>query len=165
MKLVVKICLFFMAAVAMMNHRALVQAQANCAALGTLIPCPRASDAQGAASGQFVCRNRWQPDTNTVRPETLCIATNQGRGTDQCGCCGGVCPQVCGEICPLGPNGAAPYGAWIYDWYSLVPSRWCVSGGRGLQLRQENGSRWRCMQYNGWFARIFGVREYTGEMP
>ena len=149
MKLVVKICIFVLAAVALTHH--LVQAQINCASINALSPCMRPADTVNA-TGQFICRRRFQQ--GVVQPVTLCIATDWGTAEDRCGCCNGNCPVVCGELCP-NPTGAqgAPYGRYVYDWNSLVPSRLCVTQGRTLQLQQQNPNRWRCTQKDTWFFR------------
>ena len=123
--------------------------------------CYRPSDVD-EATGQFICRRRFINGIG-IRPrvdfQTLCIAKTWGKSTDRCGCCNGNCPAVCGEACrnPVGDGGVGnPFGVFIYDWYSFTPKRYCVTAGRSLQRQQQNGQRWRCVEYPGWFNRFFG---------
>ena len=153
MNILVKICTLLLAAVAM---NAVPTKAIDCATLGGLSECMRPADSVNA-TGQFICRRRFVNGINRVEYQTLCIAKDWGRNSDRCGCCNGVCPAVCGQLCP-NPAGGIPgeLGVWVYDWESWWPSRMCVTKGRSLQLQQQNPVKWVCVEYPGWFAKMFG---------
>ena len=132
-----------------------VSAVKNCTALDALEPCMRPRDTVNA-TGQFICRRRWQNGVG-IRPrvqfQSLCIAKTWGRDSDRCGCCEGQCPEMCTELCPNPEAGAeGQLGRYLYDWYSFRQSRRCVTPGRAVQLQQQNGQRWRCVEWPGWLA-------------
>ncbi|CAB9510654.1 expressed unknown protein [Seminavis robusta] len=153
MNMLVKVCLFLMAAVALTHHNQ-VSAQIDCAGMNALSECMRPGDTTNA-TGQFICRRRYNPGLGQVTHQTLCIATSWGSSSDRCGCCATGCPTSCSELCPFAPGQGPPYGRWVYDWESITPYRMCVTPGRSLQLQQQNGNRWRCRQRNNWFSRTF----------
>jgi len=159
MNFLAKLCTFLLAGAVAMYAIPSVEAAINCEALGGFEECMRPADSVNA-TGQFICRRRWQNGVG-VRPrvdyQTLCIAKTWGRDSDRCGCCNGNCPNTCGEVCPNPQGGVAgQLGVWIYDWYSFQPKRMCISPGRSLQLQQQNGQRWKCMEDSSWFWKVLG---------
>ena len=117
----------------------------DCEGMGGLEECYRPGDTVNA-TGQFICRRRFNFATGSVSPQTLCIARTWGRASDRCGCCEmGACPTGCTEVCrnPDGMQGP-PYGVFVYNWASPTPDRMCTTVGRTLQLQQQNRDVWRC---------------------
>ena len=157
MTMFAKLCTLALMALLALNALPTATAIKNCTELNALEECMRPRDTVNA-TGQFICRRRWQNGVG-IRPrvdfQSLCIAKTWGRESDRCGCCEGECPDMCSELCP-NPVAAAEgqLGVYLYDWYSFRQSRMCVTPGRAVQMQQQNGQRWRCVEYPGWLNKV-----------
>lgn len=84
--------------------------------------------------GVWVCRSLYHPLTGVlIANQSSCINPLRGLASDDCGCCGGVCPEACGCLCET-RNGEE--GVWV---------EFAPGGRRGIEKDDEEEPKQRCV--------------------
>ncbi|CAB9502813.1 expressed unknown protein [Seminavis robusta] len=154
MKLFPNLSLVFLVSISSFNF---ASSELDCAALDELESCFLPRDNLTVATGQFICRERWNAAWGGVYEQPLCVPSGTGRDDDTCKCCNGACPVPCFELCYIDRD-RNDRGVFVYDWWVWIPRRRCETKGKSLQLKQQNPARWSCIPPEGLFVNLFSFR-------
>ena len=66
--------------------------------------CP---DDRNGDPGVWVCREKFDRLTRNMTTFSTCVSANRTLSIDECGCCGGDCPQLCTCPCDLSDGDGA----------------------------------------------------------
>jgi hypothetical protein len=85
-------------------------------------------------TGRWACRTLFHPVSGTPQSFSVCADARRTLGTDQCGCCDGVCPTSCTCPCNLRGRGQGT-GVLVRVDASLVS---CMSPATALRFTERN---------------------------
>jgi hypothetical protein len=92
-------------------------------------------------TGRWTCRTLFHPVSGTPKSFSTCGTSRRTLGSDQCGCCGGVCPTAC--TCPCNLRGRGEGTGVLVRVGATLDS--CMSPASALKFTERNPGSFQCI--------------------